>query len=59
MFRSSDMQQGFYFSFGNALSDQFDDYALLRFYFNVKAEGAADLLHRVSSRFNHYAIPYR
>ncbi len=56
---SADMQPGFYFSFGTALSDQFDEYALLRFYFNVKAEGAAELLRAVSSRFNDYAIPYR
>ncbi|MFA7241336.1 MAG: T3SS effector HopA1 family protein [Sulfuricellaceae bacterium] len=56
---SGDLQQGFYFSFGNALSDQFDEYALLRFYFNIKAEGAAELLRAISSRFNHYAIPYR
>lgn len=56
---SADMQPGFYFSFGNTLSDQFDEYALLRFYFNVKAEGAAELLRAVSARFNYYAIPYR
>lgn len=56
---SADLQAGFYFSFGNALSDQFDEYALLRFYFNVRAEGAAELLRAISTRFNHYAIPYR
>lgn len=54
-----DMQQGFYFAFGNTLADQYDDYTLLRFYFNVKAEGAVTLLHAVSSRFNYYSIPYR
>lgn len=56
---SGELQPAFYFSFGGALSDQFDEYALLRFYFNIKAEGAVDLLRAVSSRFNHYAIPYR
>lgn len=56
---SADMQQGFYFSFGATLSDQFDDCALVRFYFNVEAGGAAELLRAVSSRFNHYAVPYR
>ncbi|HEX5339007.1 MAG TPA: T3SS effector HopA1 family protein [Gallionella sp.] len=56
---SADLQPGFYFSFGNALSDQFDEYALLRFYFNIKAEGAAELLRAVSSRFNCFGIPYR
>ncbi|WP_217995132.1 T3SS effector HopA1 family protein, partial [Methylogaea oryzae] len=56
---SSDMQQGFYFAFGATLSDQFDDYSLLRFYFNLQAEGAAEWLRAVSSRFNHYAVPFR
>lgn len=56
---SAELQPGFYFSFGSTLSDQFDEYALLRFYFNVRAEGAAELLRTVTGRMNHYAIPYR
>lgn len=56
---SADVQAGFYFSFGETLSDQFDEHALLRYYFNIRAAGAAALLSAVSAQFNHYAIPYR
>ncbi len=56
---SGDVQQGFYYAFGSHLSDQFDDYALLRFYFNVPAHAASELLYGLTTRLNHYAVPFR
>lgn len=56
---TGDAQQGFYYAFGSSLSDQFDDYALLRFYFNVPAHAATELLHGLTGKLNRYAIPFR
>lgn len=56
---SSDMSDNFYFAFGATLTDQFDEFSLLRFYFNVASEHAADLLACLSRALNYYAIPYR
>jgi hypothetical protein len=56
---SSDMSDSFYFAFGATLTDQFDEFSLLRFYFNVASEHAADLLACLSQALNYYAIPYR
>jgi len=56
---SADMQQGFYYAFGSTLSDQFDEYALIRFYFNIQAAGAADLLYAITWQFNRYGLPFR
>lgn len=56
---SSFMSDSFYFAFGANLSDQFDEFSLLRFYFNVSAENAVSLLATLSQRLNYYAIPYR
>lgn len=53
------MSDSFYFAFGANLSDQFDEFSLLRFYFNVSADKAAPLLSTLSQRLNYYAIPYR
>jgi hypothetical protein len=56
---SSDMSDSFYFAFGATLTDQFDEFSLLRFYFNVASEHAANLLACLSRTLNYYAIPYR
>lgn len=56
---SSELQSVFYFAFGSTLTDQFDEYALVRFYFNVTASGAPELLRRLSTTLNYYSIPYR
>lgn len=56
---SADLQPGFYFVFSDTLSDQFDEYNLLRFYFNITAEGAPELLREVASRCNRYQVPFR
>jgi hypothetical protein len=56
---SSDISDSFYFAFGDNLTDQFDEFSLLRFYFNVASEHAADLLASLSQTLNYYAVPYR
>lgn len=56
---SSQMQTSFFFAFGGTLTDQFDEFSLIRFYFNVKAEAAPTLLTTLSGQLNRYAIPYR
>ncbi|MFZ6708766.1 T3SS effector HopA1 family protein [Undibacterium sp. TC9W] len=56
---TADMQQGFYYAFGSNLSDQFDDYELIRFYFNVPAPAAAELLYGLTAQLNRYALPFR
>lgn len=56
---TGDLQQGFYYAFGSALSDQFDEYALLRFYFNVQAYAAPELLAGLTAQMNRYGVPFR
>lgn len=48
----------FFHTFGASLADQFDEYKLLRFYFNVKAYAVVDLLKFLSQQLNHYKVPY-
>lgn len=54
-----DLHPGFYFAFGSTLTDQFDEYALVRFYFNVTSFGAVELLRQLSTSLNFYHIPFR
>lgn len=56
---SLELSPGFYFAFGQRLSDQFDEYALVRIYFHVEAEGAIQLLRVLSQSLNQYRVPYR
>lgn len=56
---SADMQQGFYFAFSDTLPDQFDEFSLLRFYFNLRASGAPALLSALSRNLNRYQISFR
>jgi hypothetical protein len=56
---SRTMQPGFYFSFGEALGDQEDEFAIVRLYWNVRADGAARLIGGVTQALNRYAVPFR
>lgn len=53
------MQPGSYFAFGEAVTDQQDDYGVVRFYWNIKADGAASLLRLVTQRLNRFQVPFR
>lgn len=56
---STDMQSSFFFAFGRTLSDQFDECAVVRFYFNIKAEAAVELMRLLTATLNRYLIPFK
>jgi hypothetical protein len=52
-------QPGFYLVFGEALADQQEDFAIVRLYWNIAADGAATLIRGVTEALNRFAIPFR
>ncbi len=56
---SRTMHQGFYYIFGETLGDQLDDTGLLRFYWNIKAEGAIELVRLLTGQLNRFQLPFR
>ena len=53
------MQPGYYFAFGETPADPADQISVVRFYWNVSAEGAALLLERISTELNRWEVPFR
>jgi len=53
------MQPGFYFSFGETVGDEADNFSLLRFYWHLEPGGAPPLLNSVSTLLNRFQVPYR
>ncbi len=53
------MHKGFYYVYGEAVTDQQDDVGLLRLYWNVRANGVLDLVRQLTRSFNRFQIPYR
>lgn len=51
-------QPGFYFAFGEALTDQQDDHGVVRFYWNVTADGAPLLVGAIATALNRLLIPF-
>ena len=56
---SKTMHSGFYYIFGETITDQQDDDDLLRFYWNIKASGAASLVRLLTQRLNRFQLPFR
>ena len=56
---STTMHPGFYYIFGEALGDDQDDRDLLRFYWNVKADGATKLVSLLTTRLNRFQLSFR
>jgi hypothetical protein len=56
---SMTMHPGFYFIFGTALTDQQDDEDLLRFYWNVDADGVLHLVRLLTVKLNRFQVPFR
>lgn len=56
---STDVQPSFFFAFGRTLSDQFDEYAIVRFYFHVTAQQAPELMAQITTTLNRYQIPFK
>ena len=55
---SRSIQPGFYFVFSNEIYDQQDLSMLVRFYWNIKNTGAADLIKLLTQNLNKYKIPF-
>ena len=53
------MQAGFYYAFSEAVSDVWDDFDLLRFYFHATAASAPNLVGFLTTRLNRYHVPFR
>jgi hypothetical protein len=53
------VQPGFYMAYGSAVADDHDDRTVVRFYWNVAAEGAAALLREVTATLNRFELPFR
>jgi HopA1 effector protein family len=53
------LQPGFYMAFGETPVEEANDYSLVRFYWNIEAEGAAELTAQITSSLNRFLLPYR
>ncbi len=53
------LQAGFYFAYGEAVADEQDEGHQLRFYWNVTAVGAVQLLANVTRLLNRFGVPFR
>jgi HopA1 effector protein family len=54
-----DTQSGFYFVFGEGIADQQNDAALVRFYWNISADGAPRLVRLLTRELNSFRVPFR
>ena len=50
---------GFYYALGETITDEQDDRELLRFYWNVQANGVARLMRLLTQRLNRFQLPFR
>lgn len=53
------MQPGFYFALGETPGDQQDDYSVVRYYWNLRREGAAPLVRSLTASLNRYQTPFK
>jgi hypothetical protein len=56
---SRTMQPGYYFAFGETAVDSADQVSMVRFYWDVSAEGAPKLLQLISATLNQWHVPFR
>ena len=56
---SVNAQPGFYFAYGETLTDSWDDHSLLRFYFHVASETSPELMESLTLNLNRYQVPFR
>lgn len=56
---SRNLQNGFYFVFGEALADWHDEFPTVRYYWNIRREGAAPLVQSLTAALNKYQVPFR
>jgi hypothetical protein len=53
------VQPGYYFVFGETFGDASDEFSVIRFYWNVSADGVPNLLRLLSSELNYWRVPFR
>jgi hypothetical protein len=53
------LQPGYYFALGETCADSSDELSIVRFYWNVSAEGAAQLVELISIELNRWQLPFR
>lgn len=53
------MQPGFYFAFGETETESSADHDLVRFYWNIGSDSAADLMRLSTGKLNRYRVPFR
>ena len=56
---SPTVQPGFYIAFGETLGDWHDHQGVVRFYWNVRASGAAELMRMVTATLNRFQVPFQ
>jgi len=56
---SADAQPGFYYAFGETIAEHEEFEDLLRFYWNITADGAPRLIEILTSEFNRFQVPFR
>jgi len=56
---SRTIQAGYYFAFGETPADSASEFSVVRFYWNVPPEGAAQLLELLSAALNRWQVPFR
>jgi hypothetical protein len=52
-------QPSWYFAYGDTLSDVWDEFTLLRFYFHCTDRGSHDLMKYLTAQLNRYQVPFR
>jgi hypothetical protein len=55
---STQLQPGFYYAFSNSPLFAESLFTLVRFYWNLRPESAAPLVESLTTRLNHYSIPF-
>jgi len=53
------VQAGYYYAFGEAITDEQDDHDLVRFYWDIESAGAPVLLRQITQVLNRFEIPFR
>jgi hypothetical protein len=56
---STEMQAGLYHAFGDTAGEVEDGERLVRFYWNISAEGAPRLMEAVTREFNRFQVPFQ
>jgi hypothetical protein len=53
------LQPGFYFAFGETVTEPSDEYGLIRFYWNINHQGAVRLIELCTRELNRFLVPFR